>query len=82
MAFRASSTLLRAQATGSFHAAQHLVGVDRVVRVDSPVAAGIFRLDHLDASRIRGLAEGRARQACPSIEPFTKHIAPPFTPIP
>ncbi len=79
---RAGGMLLRAQATGSFHAAQHLVGKERVVRVDSTVPAGVFRLDRLDVSRIRGLAEARALHVCPLIEPFTKHSAAPFVPIP
>jgi patatin-like phospholipase/acyl hydrolase len=79
---RAGGLLLKAQATGSFHAAEHLVGADRVVRVDSPVGAGIFRLDHLDASKIRGLAEARAGHVCPTVRPFTEHAAPPFVPIP
>lgn len=79
---RGGGMLLRAQATGSFHAAEHLVGADRVIRIDYPVAAGIFRLDRLDASRIRGLAEARSRQVSPVVERFTKHAAPAFAPIP
>lgn len=79
---RAGGMLLRAQAAGSFHAAEHLVGKNRVVRIDSPVAPGTFRLDRLDASRIRGLAEARARHVCPLVAPFRKHAAPPFVPIP
>jgi patatin-like phospholipase/acyl hydrolase len=81
-AARGRPMFLRAQATGSFHTAEHLVGQTRVVRVDAPVAAGIFRLDRLDASRIRGLAEARAGHECPRIKPFTGHIAAPFVPIP
>jgi uncharacterized protein len=63
-ALPAAGTLLRAQALGSFHTAQHLVGRERVVRVDAPVPAKLFRLDRLDARRIRGLAEARARHEC------------------
>lgn len=81
-ATHATRTMLRAQAVGNFHAALHLVGPERVVRVDEPVPPRIFRLDRNDVTRMRGLAEGRARHVCPLIKPFTTHIAPPFTPIP
>jgi hypothetical protein len=78
----ATSVLLRAQTRGSFHAAEHLVGPDHVVRVDAPAPANLFQLDRLDARRIRGLAEARPRHECPRVLPFTAQVAAPFTPVP
>ncbi len=77
----ASTVLLRGQAIGSFHAAEHLVGPENVTRIDSPVPVGLFRLDRINAGRIRGLAEDVARTASPAIERFTHHTAAPYTPM-
>jgi patatin-like phospholipase/acyl hydrolase len=76
----ASTVLLRGQATGSFHAAEHLVGPENVTRIDSPVPAGMFQLDRINEARIRGLAEDVARTASPAVERFTHHTAAPYTP--
>jgi patatin-like phospholipase/acyl hydrolase len=77
----ASSVLLRGQAIGSFHAAEHLVGAENVTRIDSPVPAGLFKLDRTNETRIRGLAEDVARTASPAIERFTTQIATPYVPM-
>lgn len=76
-----AGVLLRAQALGSFHAAEHLVGRERVTRVDFPVPAGLFQLDHIDGARMRGVAEDVARRACPSVEPFTHHTPDAYVPF-
>lgn len=77
----AAGLLLHAQAIGSYHAAEHLVGPENVTRVDVPVPAGLFRLDRIDEARVRGLAEAVARTASPAIERFTRHTAAPFIPL-
>ena len=76
----ASTVLLRGQAIGSFHAAEHLVGPENVTRIDSPVPAGLFELDRINEVRIRGLAEDVARTASPAVECFTHQAAAPYTP--
>jgi patatin-like phospholipase/acyl hydrolase len=76
----ASTVLLRGQAIGSFHAAEHLIGPENITRIDSPVPAGLFELDRINQARIRGLAEDIARTASPAVERFTHHISAPFTP--
>lgn len=76
----AGNVLLRGQAIGSFHAAEHLVGSGNITRIDSPVPAGVFRLDRINAARIRGLAEDVARTASPAIEHLTHHLSAPFVP--
>jgi patatin-like phospholipase/acyl hydrolase len=78
----ATNVLLHAQATGSFHAAEHLVGPDNVTRITEVVPDKVFRLDKLNPDRIRGLAAARARTACPEIRPFAQHRAAPFRPHP
>jgi hypothetical protein len=76
----ASSVLLRGQAIGSFHAAEHLIGPENITRIDSPVPAGLFQLDRINEARIRGLAEDIARTASPAVERFTHQKAAPYTP--
>ena len=76
----ARTVLLRGQAIGSFHAAEHLVDPGNVTRIDSPVPAGLFALDRINEARIRGLAEDVARTASPAVERFTKQKAAPYIP--
>lgn len=76
----ASSILLRGQAIGSFHAAEHLIGPENITRIDSPVPPGLFELDRINEARIRGLAEDVARTASPAVERFTLQKATPYSP--
>jgi uncharacterized protein len=78
----AAAMVVQAQAKGAFHAVSHLLGADHVVRVDEPVPNGLFRLDRLDARKIRGLAEARAAHLCPLVAPLISHVAPRFVPAP
>lgn len=75
-----SGVLLRAQALGHRHTAEHLVGPHNVVRVDANVPDGMFELDRLAADAIRGLAEGVSRRESPRVEPFTRTVAAPYQP--
>lgn len=72
--------LLRAPSVGCFHVVEHLLGKDRVVRIDPVVPDGLFALDRADVGRIRGLAEDVARRESPRVKSFTAHIAPKFVP--
>jgi patatin-like phospholipase/acyl hydrolase len=67
--------LVRAQSLGTFHAAEHLIGPDRIERVDHKVPDRLFNLDRLDAGAIRGIAEDVSRRCSPRIVPFTDHQA-------
>lgn len=74
---------LRAQALGGFHTAEHLLRRDhgRLIRIDAHVPKGLFRLDRVDPSAIRGQAEFISRQESERVTPFiTEHVAPPFVP--
>ncbi len=73
--------ILRGQGVGSFHAVEHLVGPTQVLRIDPVVPARLFRLDRIDRSRIRGLAEDVSRKAAPSVKAFTKQQADTYTPL-
>ena len=69
---------LRAQATSSFHTAEHLLRRDagRIVRIDPPVAKGLFDLDRINEGDIRALAEHFAPHYCDTVRPFLGHPAP------
>jgi patatin-like phospholipase/acyl hydrolase len=67
--------LLRAQALGTLHAAEHLITPDHIERIDPKVPDGLFHLDRLDAAAIRGVAEDVSRRCSPRIAPFTAHRA-------
>ena len=75
---RGRTVFLRAPAIGSFHTVKYLIGKSNAVRVDPVVPDGLFSLDRVDPRRIRGLAEGAARDASPKIRPFLAHRAPPY----
>jgi patatin-like phospholipase/acyl hydrolase len=75
-----SRLFLRAQAVSSLHMAEHLLGRDRVTRINPAVPDGLFKLDRLDAGTIRGLAEGVSRRASERVATFLTHRAPEFLP--
>jgi hypothetical protein len=75
-------SLLRAQALGTFHAAEHLIGPDHILRVDPVVPKGLFGLDRVDGPAIRGLAEGVARRTSPAVRAYTEYLPLPVPPHP
>ena len=76
----APQLLLRAQALSSLHMAEHLLGKERVTRIDPVVPDGVFELDRLDPALIRGLAEGVSRRSSAAVVPFLRHRTPAFRP--
>jgi patatin-like phospholipase/acyl hydrolase len=77
----APSLILRAQSLGTMHAAEHLLGpVGGLTRIDPTVPDGLFALDKLDSSRIRGLADTVSRKCSPQVEPFRQHVAAKYVP--
>ncbi len=73
--------LLRAQALGSLHAAEHLLGRERLARVDTPVPDGLFDLDRLRPDKIRALAQDVSRRSSERVRRFLVHHASPYEPI-
>jgi patatin-like phospholipase/acyl hydrolase len=72
--------LLRAQTLGTYHAAEHLVGPDHILRVNTAVPKRLFGLDRVDAGDIRALAEDVSRRVSPGVAVFTAHKAGPYHP--
>lgn len=76
-----TALLLKAQSQASDHAAEHLLGRGRVVRISAVVPQGVFALDRVDATRIRGLAEDVSRRHSERVADFLGHRAEPFVPL-
>lgn len=73
--------VLRAQSQASDHLAEHLLGRGRVTRIDTPVPAGMFALDRVDAPAIRAHAEDVSRRRSEEVAEFVDHQAAPFVPM-
>ena len=76
----AARLVLRAQALGALHTTEHLIGAERVSRIDPKVPDGLFELDRLDADMIRGLADGVSRRRGEDLGAFTGHRAAVYEP--
>lgn len=73
---------LRGQSHGVQGQAQHLLGKDRVVRVDPIVPDGLFALDRLSERELLGEASHTSRHFTPTFTAkFRTHKAAPFTPL-
>lgn len=75
------SILLDAPASGTHTTACHLIGPERIHRIDSLVGANEFKLDRADSDRLRGIAQAASRHHTPKIEVFLDHTPPPYTPF-
>lgn len=75
------SILLDAPAAGTHTTAGHLIGLDRIHRMDAAVAAGQFKLDRADDGLLRGLAHEVSRHHAPTVEVFLEHTPPAYTPF-
>lgn len=74
--------LLRGQSEGATGLAQHLIGRENVVRVDTPVPEAFFQLDDADPRALIALAAAESRSFSPAFhERFGDHQAPPFDPF-
>ncbi|MBI9083876.1 MAG: patatin-like phospholipase family protein [Desulfobacterales bacterium] len=73
--------VLRGQSIGAVTMAHHLLGADKVARLDPAVPDGLFALDKLLESALLGKAAHESRHFAPKFsEMFAPHIAPEFTP--
>lgn len=74
--------IMRGQSIGAFTQAQHLLGRDKVVRMDPKVPDGLFTLDKLSEEELLGKAAHESRHFSPTFKQmFADHIAPEFKPI-
>jgi len=73
---------MRGQSIGAFTQAQHLLGSDKILRMDPKVPDGLFRLDKLSEKELLGKAAHESRHFLPVFEKmFTNHTAPEFKPL-
>lgn len=73
--------IMRGQSIGAFTQAQHLLGKDKVVRLDPKVPDGLFALDKLSEDELLGKAAHESRHFSPIFKgTFADHKAPDFTP--
>ena len=78
----AVDVIMRGQSIGAFTQAQHLLGRDKVVRMDPKVPDGLFALDKLSEEELLGKAAHESRHFLPQFkEEFAEHIAPEFRPL-
>lgn len=75
--------LMSAQSTGAHGLAQHLIGHERVLRLDTYVPPQFRRLDQTDPQFLLGLAAGDARNISRDfVALLGGHTAPAFTSVP
>lgn len=73
--------LMRGQSVGAFTQAQHLVGPEKVHRID-PLVAEQAALDECDADELVARASHHSRIFSPTFsDVFAGHIPPPFAPF-
>ena len=78
----AVDVIMRGQSIGAFTQAQHLLGRDKVVRMDPKVPDGLFTLDKLSEEELLGKAAHESRHFSPQFkEEFAEHESPEFKPL-
>lgn len=78
----AIDVILRGQSIGAFTQAQHLLGKEKVFRLDPKVPDGLFALDKLSEDGLLSKAAHESRHLSPRFEQmFRGHTAPEFTPL-
>ena len=74
--------VLRGQSIGAFTQAQHLLGHDKVLRIDPKVPDGLFATDKLSEKDLLAAAAHESRCFAPQFkEMFMKHIAAEYKPV-
>lgn len=78
----ALDVFLRAQNIGTFTQAQHLLGKDKVIRLNPKVPDGLFKMDKLSEKELLSKAAHESRHFSPSFKKdFMEHVSPIFTPL-
>jgi hypothetical protein len=78
----AVDVILRGQYRGAHTQAQHLLGKDRVIRIDPKVPDKLFALDKLSEKELLAKAAHVSRILAPTIaQCFQPHIATEYTPL-
>lgn len=78
----AVDVIMRGQSIGAFTQAQHLLGKDKVIRMDPRVPDRLFELDKLSEKELLAKAAHENRVFSPAFkENFRDHLAPKFQPV-
>ncbi|MBW2634281.1 MAG: patatin-like phospholipase family protein [Deltaproteobacteria bacterium] len=78
----AVNVVMRGQSIGAVTQAQHLLGMDRVLRLNPKVPDNLFTLDRLSVKELLSKAAHESRHLSPQFEKkLTGHIAPLFEPF-
>jgi patatin-like phospholipase/acyl hydrolase len=78
----AVDVIMRGQSIGAFTQAQHLLGKDKVVRMDPKVPDGLFELDKLSEKELLAKAAHESRIFSPKFkEDFAKYKSSEFKPF-
>jgi len=78
----AVEVIMRGQSLGVYKQALHLLGPDRISRLDPKVPKGLLALDKVDTETLIGKASHESRVFAPEFaERFLPHVAAPFTPL-
>ncbi len=78
----AVDVIMRGQSIGVHKQTLHLLGTERVCRIDPKVPEGLFSLDRLNADQLIAKAAHESRVLAPSFKAqFLSHVAPPYRPL-
>jgi patatin-like phospholipase/acyl hydrolase len=81
-ALPSTEVLLRGQGLCAINQARHLVGRERVMRLDPVVPDDAFCLDRLNVDDLLAMAAHESRKACPEFQSsFAEHVAPAYRPL-
>jgi len=78
----AVNVIMRGQSIGAHTQALHLLGKDKIVRLDPKVPDGLFKLDKLSEADLIGKASHVSRHVSPKFKDvFCGHVSPEFNPL-
>ncbi len=77
----AVNVILRGQSIAAFTQAQHLLGKDKVIRINPKVPDGLFKLDKLSVKELLAKAAHESRKFSPYFKKFINHFSPEFKPL-
>ena len=75
------NVILRGQSISAFTQAQHLLGKDKVVRIDPKVPDKLFELDKLSEKELLAKAAHESRKFSSDFKKFISHFSPEFKPL-
>jgi patatin-like phospholipase/acyl hydrolase len=78
----AINVIMRGQSIGAHNQALHLLGKDKIFRLDPKVPEGLFKLDKLSEEALISKASHESRHFSPQFyDSFCSYISPEFNPI-